>query len=111
MRVESHLIDLDAIPETLGRTAYRVIQEGLTNARKHAPNTLVSISLQGGPTDGLRAEVRNLLPIGSSSSNNPESGLGLIGLTERTALAGGRLTHRVTTEHEFVLSAWLPWQT
>ena len=37
--------------------------------------------------------------------------LGLIGLAERTALAGGRLTHRVTPDHEFVLTAWIPWPT
>lgn len=109
MRVESQLIDLDGIPETLGRTAYRVIQEGLTNARKHAPNTSVHVSLEGGPSDGLKAEVRNPLPIGSKLSGEPESGLGLIGLAERTALAGGLMTHRVTPEHEFVLSTWLPW--
>jgi signal transduction histidine kinase len=109
MRVESQLIALDAIPETLGRTAYRVIQEGLTNARKHAPNTSVHVSLNGGPGDGLTAEVRNPLPIGSKLSGEPESGLGLIGLAERTALAGGLMTHRVTPEHEFVLSTWLPW--
>ncbi len=109
MRVEAQLIDLDAVPETLGRTAYRVIQEGLTNARKHAPNTSVNVSLEGGPGDGLKAEVRNPLPIGSKLSGEPESGLGLIGLAERTALAGGLMTHRVTPEHEFVLTTWLPW--
>ncbi len=109
MHVESELIDLEPIPEKLGRTAYRVIQEGLTNARKHAPNTFVRVSLSGAPDDGLTAEVRNPLAIGSTGGSSPESGLGLIGLAERTALAGGLLTHRVTPEGEFVLSAWLPW--
>ena len=108
MRIESDLIELSPIPETLGRTAYRVIQEGLTNARKHAPNTLVNVSLHGGPKDGLIAEVRNRLPIGAVP-DSPESGLGLIGLAERTALAGGVMTHRITPEQEFVLSTWLPW--
>jgi len=111
MRIESDLVDLTTIPETLGRTLYRVIQEGLTNARKHAPNTLVCVSLQGQPGDGLRAEVRNPLAIGSAVEGKPESGLGLIGLAERTALAGGLLTHRVTPGREFVLSAWIPWPT
>lgn len=109
MHIQSELIELDGIPETLGRTVYRVIQEGLTNARKHAPNTLVHVSLTGAPGDGLTAEVRNPLPIGAKLSAAPESGLGLIGLAERTALAGGLMTHRVTPEHEFVLSTWLPW--
>lgn len=109
MHVESDLVELDSIPESLGRTVYRVIQEGLTNARKHAPNTLVSVRLTGGPGEGLTAEVCNLLPVGSRSMTRPESGLGLIGLAERTALAGGRLTHQVTSDHEFVLTAWIPW--
>jgi len=109
MRVEAELIDLATIPETLGRTVYRVIQEGLTNARKHAPNTLVCVSVTGAPSAGLSAEVRNLLPVGSRSTSKPESGLGLIGLAERTALAGGFMMHRVTPGREFVLSAWLPW--
>ncbi len=110
MNVQSELIDLAAVPDTLGRTVYRVIQEGLTNARKHAPSTLVRVRLDGGPDVGLTVDVRNLLPLGSPTSG-PESGLGLIGLAERTALAGGRLTHRVTPDHEFVLTAWIPWPT
>ncbi len=109
MHVESELIELDGIPETLGRTVYRVIQEGLTNARKHAPNTLVKVSLAGRAGDGLTAEVRNPLPIGSRSVAKPESGLGLIGLSERAALAGGLLTHEMTAGHEFVLTVWIPW--
>ena len=43
MRIESEPAStLDGIPDTLGRTVYRVVQEGLTNARKHAPDTLVT---------------------------------------------------------------------
>ncbi len=108
MHVESDLIELDGIPETLGRTVYRVIQEGLTNARKHGPNTLVRVVLSGKPGEGLTAEVRNPLPVGSRSAANPESGLGLIGLSERAALAGGLLTHEMN-ENEFVLTVWIPW--
>lgn len=109
MKVNSGLdIPLDTVPETLGRTLYRVVQEGLTNTRKHAPDTLVSITVTGQPSDGLSVSVRNPLRIGSDT-RTPASGLGLIGLAERTALAGGRLTHRVSPEHEFILDAWLPW--
>jgi signal transduction histidine kinase len=110
MRIETeHGIPLDGIPETLGRTLYRVVQEGLTNARKHGLDTLVTVNLDGGPADGLTVEVRNPLRVGTVFSPSPESGLGLIGLAERTSLAGGRLTHRVSPEREFILSAWLPW--
>ena len=110
MRIETgEMIDLDGIPETLGRTVYRIVQEGLTNARKHAANTLVSVNLTGDSNDGLTVEVRNPLPVGTTSEGSPASGLGLIGLSERAALAGGRMSYRITAEQEFILSAWLPW--
>ena len=53
MNVVSNLGPVEAIPVPMGRTAYRVVQEGLTNARKHAPDTLVTVALSGGPGDGL----------------------------------------------------------
>lgn len=110
MRIETpELVAFDGIPDTLGRTLYRVVQESLTNARKHAPNTLVTVSVNGSPYAGLWVTVTNPLEVGSSRLDVPESGLGLIGLAERTALVGGKLTHRVTPGREFVVEAWLPW--
>jgi signal transduction histidine kinase len=52
--------------------------------------------------------VRNPLRIGSAL-DVPGSGLGLVGLAERTALLGGRLQHGVTPDHQFTLTVWLPW--
>lgn len=101
-------IDLDEVPPGVGRTVYRVVQEGLTNARKHAPDTLVSVRLSGSAGDALVAEVRNPLPIGASLGA-PASGLGLVGLRERAELAGGRLHHQVDAGESFVLRVWLPW--
>ena len=110
MRVETGPgIDLAEIPDKLGRTVYRVVQEALTNARKHAADTLVTVTLTGGPSDGVSVEVRNPLRVGDRRPAPPESGLGLVGLAERTELAGGRLTHHVSRSGEFVLAAWLPW--
>jgi signal transduction histidine kinase len=103
------LADPDVLPETVGRNAYRVIQEGLTNARKHAPQTPVAISLSGAPGGELRLEVRNPLRVGTNGSRPPTSGLGLVGLAERAALSGGRLEHESTADRHFVLRAWLPW--
>jgi signal transduction histidine kinase len=108
MNVSADFGPVDSIPDVLGRTAYRVVQEGLTNARKHAPDTLVTLSLAGGPDDGLTIAVRNPIRIGSSL-DVPSSGLGLMGLEERVALAGGRLRHEVTADREFALTVWLPW--
>lgn len=104
-------LDLSTIPEPVGRTAYRTVQEGLTNAGKHAPRTRVEVLLDGGPDDGLVIEVSNRIPAGASAvSQLPESGLGLVGLTERAELAGGRLS-RSTTADRHVLRVWLPWLT
>ncbi|MGH3474809.1 MAG: sensor histidine kinase [Aeromicrobium sp.] len=108
MKISAELGPVDSIPDLLGRTAYRVVQEGLTNARKHAPDTLVTVALAGGPDDGLTIAVRNPIRVGSPL-DVPSSGLGLMGLAERATLAGGQLRHGVTGTHEFTLTVWLPW--
>ncbi|MFC7720607.1 sensor histidine kinase [Nonomuraea recticatena] len=79
-----------AASASLGRNAYRIVQEALTNARKHAPGAPVRLSVKGGQGEGLTIEARN--KIGWPSSI-PGAGSGLIGLTERAELAGGRLEH------------------
>lgn len=92
----------DGVPAAVGRTAYRVVQEGLTNARKHAPGAAVTVELDGAPGDGLTVEITNLFPKTSAD------GVGLVGLGERVALMGGRLEHGAVGG-SFVLKAWLPW--
>jgi signal transduction histidine kinase len=68
------------------------------------------VLLGGTPGSSLVIDVRNPLPPGSPAAPSvPGSGTGLIGLTERVQLAGGRLDHEVTTAGEFHLHAWLPW--
>jgi len=98
------------LPDVAGRTAYRVVQEGLTNARKHAPGEPVTVTLGGGPGAGLDVSVVN--QAGPATAGPafpvPGSGTGLIGLTERLELAGGKLEWR-NSDGEFRLSAWLPW--
>lgn len=96
----------EGVPDAVGRTVYRIVQEGLTNARKHAPGALVSIRLAGGHDQGVSVELRN--PLGFPSTATPGAGLGLVGLRERAELRGGRLEHG--RDHgAFVLRAWIPW--
>jgi signal transduction histidine kinase len=102
-------IDTGNAPETVGRNAYRIVQEGLTNARKHACDTGVILSISGGPGEGLEIELRNPLALGRRNGDIPGAGAGLIGLTERAELAGGRLEHGITSTNEYRLRAWLPW--
>jgi signal transduction histidine kinase len=95
-------------PPAVARTAYRVIQEGLTNARKHAAGQPVDVALRGGPGAGLRIEVRNALAPPDPAPPGCSGGAGLVGLTERVHLAGGQLDHQAVAG-EFRLHASLPW--
>ncbi|MEV0323832.1 sensor histidine kinase [Streptomyces sp. NPDC050658] len=100
--------DTAEVPAAIGRTAYRIAQEALTNARKHAPGAEVSVVVSGAPGEGLRVVVRNPAPPGDVP-HVPGSGQGLIGLTERASLAGGTLRHGRTPDGGFEVGAWLPW--
>jgi signal transduction histidine kinase len=100
----------DGLPLSVGRTAYRIVQEGLTNARKHAPGAAVKIDLEGSPGPGLTVEVRSRRPIEDRGGPRiPGAGQGLVGLAERTGLVGGRLEHGRLPDGDFRLGAWLPW--
>jgi signal transduction histidine kinase len=95
------------LPATVGRAIYRIVQEGITNARKHAPGAVLTVDVSGSPEHGVDLLLANPLGFGSRV---PGAGVGLIGLSERAVLGGGRLEHR--QEHGmFVLRGWLPWQT
>ncbi|MFI9827635.1 histidine kinase [Streptomyces sp. NPDC051913] len=100
--------DPAGVPASVGRTAYRIAQEGLTNARKHAPGTEVAVTVEGAPGAGVTVIVRNPAPEGEVRPV-PGSGQGLIGLTERATLAGGRLEHGPEPDGGFGVRAWLPW--
>ncbi|MFK4264364.1 sensor histidine kinase [Streptomyces milbemycinicus] len=111
-----------AVPGATGRTAYRIVQEGLTNARKHAPDAEVTVTASGSPGEGLTVEVRNAVraPVRAGTPAEPPphegrpetipgSGQGLAGLAERAALTGGRLECGPSDDGDFRLYAWLPW--
>jgi signal transduction histidine kinase len=107
VRIEDEL-DLPEAGGNVGRTAYRVVQEGLTNARKHAPGVLVKVRVTtSGET--LRIEIRNPAPVSPpAAAALPGAGSGLIGLGERVQLASGELRHGWEDDGGFVLVATLP---
>lgn len=98
--------DLGDAPPSIGRAAYRIVQEGLTNARKHAAGAEATVLVEHAG-DLLRVRVTN--PVVTDSLDVPGSHRGLIGLRERAVLAGGSLSHGRTDTGEFVLNAELPW--
>jgi signal transduction histidine kinase len=106
MRVE----DADPIPSALGRDAYRIVQEALTNIGKHASGTATRVRVTGAPEVGLRVSVRNRQPIHAPAGPAlPGSGAGLLGLQERVALAGGTLVHGPDGSGDFVVDAEFQW--
>jgi signal transduction histidine kinase len=95
--------------DQVGRTIYRIVQEALTNARKHAAGTHVAVRVTGDPDDGVHVVVGNAKPVGRvTGTSAPGSGLGLVGLRERTALTGGTLSVEENGQ-SFTLRGWLPW--
>ena len=100
------------LPDAVGRTVYRIVQEGITNAAKHAPAATLRIRVAGSPEDGVDVELRNA--VGFGPTRTPGAGLGLVGLAERAELRGGWLAHGTEepaagAPTTFVLHAWLPW--
>ncbi|MGF0118495.1 sensor histidine kinase [Promicromonospora sp. Marseille-Q5078] len=120
VRLDRRADGVEALGEAVSRHAYRIVQEGLTNARKHAPWAPVTVTVAGAPGDGLTIAVRNpVRSVGPAPQGPvaPASGLGLVGLTERAELVGGRLSSGTTDDATtrdgrgtvFQLEAWLPW--
>ncbi|MFH8758885.1 sensor histidine kinase [Streptomyces atroolivaceus] len=106
--LDNTVVDPAQAPAATGRTVYRIAQEALTNARKHAPGAPVRVTVAGGPGEGLTIEVGNPAP-SEPFEPVPGSGQGLIGLTERANLAGGSLDHGPGRDGGFTVLARLPW--
>jgi signal transduction histidine kinase len=110
IELDMQVEDPETAPGTLGRDAYRIVREALTNVSKHAPGTAATAALAGGPGQGLKIIVRNRLPLGQAAEAPlPGTGTGLTGLAERVALSGGTLWHGATPDGDFVVSAALLW--
>jgi signal transduction histidine kinase len=86
--------------------AYRIIQEALTNARRHAPGAAVDVELRYAG-DGLRLRVRDNGP-GPPLGPPPSGGHGLLGMRERAAAVGGQLSTSTASGGGFLITARLP---
>lgn len=105
-------------PAALTRAVYRIVQESLTNALKHAPDARVDLDVRAAPGDGVHLRVRNPLagPSGTgapgSGTGTPGSGTGLVGMRERAATVGGTVVAGPRTGPEgalWLVEAHLPW--
>lgn len=110
--------DGEALDPHIAQAAYRIVQELLTNARKHASTVSVRLSVTGGPAEGhLVIATANHLPpptgprasVGDGGGIARE-GMGLTGIRERVEHYGGDMQAGVDSDAAFRVSIRLPWR-
>lgn len=115
-------VDTEEMSAALARGAYRVLQESITNATKHAPGSGIGIIMTGDPARGLYVTVSNWVPRPLSRyappgqeehetqalMNDTGSGTGIPGMTERAVSLGGTLSAGVEN-NQWIVRAWFPW--
>jgi signal transduction histidine kinase len=92
------------LPRGVDLSAYRIVQEGLTNALKHARASTADVTVRYGHQE-LQIEVRD---DGVGSATTDGLGHGLVGVRERVKIYGGEMNAGASTEGGFVLSTRLP---
>jgi signal transduction histidine kinase len=92
------------LPPAIDLSAYRIVQEGLTNALKHARATRADVIVRYRP-DELQIEVRDN---GGGAPTSDGLGHGLVGVRERVNIYGGEMSAGTATEGGFILSTRLP---
>ncbi|TQK76454.1 signal transduction histidine kinase [Rarobacter incanus] len=109
IRIQDH-IDIrgaDALASTAASAIYRIVQESVTNAVRHAPSSPITVTVVGGPQDGITVVVASWLEKGHRSAVGASSGI--MGMQERARALGGDL--RAGVEHDmWVVRAGLPWR-
>lgn len=117
-----------AVPPALGRAAYRIVQESLTNCRRHSPQSGIGLEVIVLTGQGVSISVSNWLSVSKfaparSGALNPGevapqarpaatglgAGAGLLGMRERAKALGGRLEAGPEGDR-WVVRAWLPWE-
>jgi signal transduction histidine kinase len=106
MTVELHGLPQPDVDPAVGRAAYRIVQEALTNAGKHAPGADVCVTVERADGSLVVRAVNG--PPGSTSDRVPGGGFGLVGLGERVRTLGGTLRAEPRLDGGFVVEAVLP---
>lgn len=100
------------LAQTVDLSAFRIVQEALTNVIKHAGRARTTVTV-GFRDDGLELRITDSgggsLPSPLEAGDGPGDGHGVIGMRERAALFGGTLTARPRIDHGFEILAVLPY--
>ncbi|MGW5561084.1 sensor histidine kinase [Micromonospora sp. NPDC003944] len=99
----------DRVPAPVGLAAYRIVQEGLANAARHAAGAAVRVTVRVGPS-GLGVRVQNAPPAEAGSRpGEANSGHGLTGMRERATSLGGTFTAGPLPDGGYAVAAELPY--
>jgi signal transduction histidine kinase len=96
------------LSDAVSLAAYRIVQESLTNARRHSPGAPVTIQLQY-DTNNLAIAVDNPAAGNVASNGTSPAGVGITGMKERAAALGGTL-HAGSENARFHVHAELPYE-
>ncbi|MFR1606100.1 MAG: hypothetical protein ACLSUZ_07685 [Bifidobacterium pseudocatenulatum] len=100
---------LGQLDESIGVIAYHVVQEGLTNVRRHAPGAPVSLQVDANPRKGACARQQSDDAAIPSHMADTRKGAGLPGLAKRIQQAGGTCQYGFDQHNVFHLDVRLPW--
>lgn len=101
-----YLQDAERAPADLSRAVVRIVQEVITNARKHAPGTALRLSVTGAPGNGISIHAANV--VAERGAEQAATGRGLTGMHERVRVLGGDF-RAGRVGNEFRVEANLPW--
>jgi signal transduction histidine kinase len=104
--VDFHSAVDDRLPPDVETALYRIVQEALTNVVKHARASRVSVVVARKPTS-VTAMVDDD-GVGGEAASTRDGGLGLVGMRERVALLGGRLTLEMRPDEGTTVLAEVP---
>ncbi|MEU2202472.1 histidine kinase [Isoptericola sp. NPDC019482] len=107
----------DTPPAAVATAVFRVVQESLTNARRHAPGAAVRVTVATAPGEVRVRVVDDGRAPGAVAPDGVGTGTGLVGLRERATLLGGTLAagpdagaaSGSVASRGFAVEAWLPW--
>ena len=105
LKVDVHVEgEAKAIPPGVDLSAYRIVQEALTNSLRHAGPGYAEVIVRYG-ADAVEIEITD---DGHAEVEGGEGGHGLVGMGERAALVGGKVDSGPNSDHGYTVRAWLP---
>lgn len=112
VRVQFYVSDPQLCDPMAAHASYRLIQEAISNVRRHAPGAALYLHLRGGPGVGIHIQATNwLVPNNQLTASTTGGGHGLPGMAERVQMLDGAFQAGTTTEGAFAIAAWVPWLT